>query len=289
MPCFCPVTVKGPKWAIQGRYIAVPCGRCVACKLERARQWTIRIMHEAQGHRDNSFITLTYEDEHLSYGNKQATLVKSDLQKFWKRLRKEINVGIRYFACGEYGEQRQRPHYHACVFGFDFPDKVILRSQNGLDLYRSDLLDNVWSFGHCSVGALTASSAAYVARYILDKNLGKESVYYEQQGIEPEFTVMSRGSKKRGTGGIGSAWFRQYASDVFPSDRVVSDSGKTSRPPRYYDELRKASFPKEMIRIKRRRMELADKIPLEERIYSRILSKKRFAESRLKNFQKSLH
>lgn len=289
MACLSPLDVRRPDWAVSRLYISVPCGRCVGCRLERARNWTIRIMHEAQMHDSNCFLTLTYRDEELSYGYKQATLVKTDLQKFWKRLRKDVpGAGrIRYFACGEYGEQRSRPHYHACLFGFDFPDKTLLGTKAGNDLHHSDLLDGAWSHGHCSVGSLTPASAAYVARYILDKKLGKERTYYEAQGIEPEFVVMSRGG--RNGHGIGFSWFDRYATDVYPADRVVMEGGMQSKPPRYYDELRKAQFPKEMQAIKLERMRKSDSIPLEERLNTRMMSKIKFHEARVKSFSKKLH
>lgn len=283
MACLSPIDVRRPDWAVVRRYISVPCGRCVGCRLERARNWTIRIMHEAQLHERNCFLTLTYNDESLTYGGQQATLYKKDLQDFWKRLRKETNAKLRYFACGEYGEQRKRPHYHACVFGIDFADKTLLRREGGNDLYSSVFLDSVWSNGHCSVGALTPGSAAYVARYILDKNLGDERVHYEKQGIEPEFVVMSRKP------GIGKNWFDKYASDVYPADRVILEGGQKSRPPRYYDNLRKENFPDEIEKIKIERMARAEAIPLEERLATRMLSKIKFHESRVNSLAKKLH
>lgn len=266
--------------------MAVPCGRCVGCRLERARNWTIRILHEAQMHRDNCFVTLTYKDSHLVYGHKQATLVKTDLQKFWKRLRK-VGKNVRYFACGEYGEQRLRPHYHACIFGADFEDKTLLSTEGGNDLFNSALLDRVWGHGHCSVGALTPGSAAYTARYILGKKLGKEAVYYEAQGIEPEFVVMSRGG--RNGRGIGSTWYGRYAGDIYPADRVILEGGQKTRPPRYYDNLRKETNPDEIEAIKIQRMLKMDEIPLEERLTLRMMQKIRFQEARVKSFRKVLH
>lgn len=283
MPCLSPIDIKRPSWALVRRYISVPCGRCVGCKLERARQWTIRIMHEAQGYRDNSFLTLTMRDEELVYGGQQATLFKPHLQNFWKRLRKEVGH-VRYFACGEYGELRSRPHYHACLFGFDFPDKRLLRAEEGRDLFSSELLDSLWTHGHCSVGALTPGSAAYVARYILDKNLGKEAVYYEAQGIEPEFTVMSRRP------GIGSKWFGKYAGDVYPEDRVVGDNGAKSRPPRFYDKLFEAESPEVLREIKIKRLINAEKRwdPVEQGA-KRMMNKIRFHQAKVKSFSKKLH
>lgn len=240
-------------------------------------------------HESNCFLTLTYSDEHLSYGRTQATLVKSDLQKFWKRLRKVVPDEIRYFAVGEYGSERERPHYHACLFGHNFPDKTLHSRKGGNGLFTSRVLDSAWSFGHCSIGALTPSSAAYVARYILDKNLGKERIYYERKGIEPEFVVMSRGGRSK-NGGIGKSWFDKYAGDIYPKDRVIAEDGRASKPPRYYDELRKAQNPQEIEEIKQQRMKRAEEnYEYAEQSAKRMLNKIRFHKSRVKSFEKILH
>lgn len=285
MGCLSPIDVRRPDWAVVRRYISVPCGRCVGCRLERARNWTVRIMHEAQYQledgKESCFLTLTYRDEELSYGYTQATLVKSDLQKFWKRLRKEVG-NVRYFACGEYGDRRLRPHFHAALFGFNFPDKTLLSTEGGNNLYHSDLLDTVWSHGYCSVGDLTPRSAAYVARYILDKKFGREGKEYAEKGIEPEYVVMSRKP------GIGARFFEKYAGDIFPQDSCITESG-TSKPPRYYDELRKKTHPEQIEAIKLERMRKSEEIPMEERLAKRMLSKIRFHESRVNSSEKKLH
>lgn len=286
MACLNPIDVRRPDWAVVRRYIQVPCGKCVGCRLDRSRNWTIRIMHEKQMHKENCFLTLTIKDSDLVYGRMQATLYKPHLQKFWKRLRKEISPNeVRYFACGEYGEQYNRPHYHACLFGFDFPDKTLLSTEAGNNLYHSDMLDTIWSHGHCSIGALDIGSAAYVARYILDKRLGDERKDYEIRGIEPEYVVMSRRP------GIGAAWFNRFAGDVYPADRVVLDDGRTVRPPRYYDELRKLDEPQEIEKIKIARMIAAENKTYEEKSAIRMINKLRFHESHAKKIrdEKNLH
>jgi len=282
--CLSPIDVRRPDWAIERRYIAVPCGRCVGCRLERRRNWTIRIMHEARYHDANCMLTLTLDDDNLVYGRLQPTLVKRDLQLFWKRLRKEIKVDVRYFACGEYGSAGSRPHYHAILFGFDFPDKVIKFRDNGHDIFVSDTLDSIWGKGVCSIGALTAASAAYVAGYIMDKSLGSESRKYEYLGIEPEFVVMSRKP------GIGRKFFEEFSSDIFPGDFVMMEDGRRSKPPRYYDELMKSQNPKVMETIKLHRMMEAEKnFSHAEAGAKRMLSKIRFHENRVKSLKKSLH
>lgn len=215
--------------------VTVPCGRCIGCRLERSRQWAIRCINEAQMHEQNSFITLTYNKENIKYGgNESGTLWPKDLQDFWKRLRKELSKdgkSIRYFACGEYGDTTRRPHYHACLFGHDWPDKKPhSKNQNGDILYTSDNLNRLWGHGHCLIGDVTFESAAYVARYIMGKKLGREAEYYKENGIEPEFVRMSRRP------GIGATWFEKYSKDVTQFDIQVVD-GKETKPPKYYDKL----------------------------------------------------
>ena len=117
--------------------LKVPCGRCIGCRLERSRQWAIRCLHESKSHEDNCFITLTYDDEHLP---RDRSLDVKVFQDFIKRMRKKVGK-FRYFHCGEYGEKEFRPHFHACIFGYDFPDKKFLkRTKTGSNLYRSDSL-----------------------------------------------------------------------------------------------------------------------------------------------------
>lgn len=254
MPCYYPVTLfksrqgrdkKTGRWPLVGLAdgyrdlpVQVPCSRCIGCRLERSRQWAIRCVCESQMHDQNCFLTLTYRDEELLHGYLRPTLFPRHLELFWKRLRKEYGDGIRYFACGEYGERFGRPHYHACVFGFDFPDKTFHSSKNGIDLYHSNSLDLLWSHGNCLIGSVTFESAAYVARYIMDKKLGQAASFYTEQGIEPEFVRMSRGGRKRKDGsqsfGIAHEWYERYKSDVFPHDYCVIRDGVKTRPPKYF-------------------------------------------------------
>lgn len=235
----------------------VACGRCEGCKLERSRQWAIRIMHEAQGHELNSFLTLTYRDDQLIYGGAEhAILYPRHLELFWKRLRKYSRKRFRYFACGEYGDKSNRPHYHACVFGLDFTDKKLWSSKDGINLFTSSALDACWTHGGCTIGDVTFESAAYVARYIMKKRLGWMSQYYKAEGVEPEFVRMSRGGRGGG-GGIGSSWFDEFQDDVFPHDKVSIRGGVTCKPPRYYFNKYELSHPLDAEDIRLRRMEEA--------------------------------
>lgn len=157
-----------------------------------------------------------------------------------KRLRSRYHKKkIRYYHCGEYGDKFKRPHYHACLFDFNFPDLILFKETNGQKLYTSEILDDIWQKGYATVGTVTFDSAAYVARYILKKVTGEKSQNHyhsldketgELQQIIPEYTTMSLKP------GIAHGWFEQFSSDVYPSDYIILN-GKKLKPPRYYDTL----------------------------------------------------
>ena len=153
--------------------MAASCGQCIPCRINRRRLWTHRIMLESLKHSSNSFLTLTYDAEHLPSG---GTLVPRDVQLWIKRFRKAIApVALRYFLVGEYGDQSWRPHYHAALFGVG-PE-------------YGDLVSSTWQKGHVMLGELTLHSAQYVAGYVVKKLTNKNDV--RLAGRHPEFTRMS--------------------------------------------------------------------------------------------------
>lgn len=221
------------------REIEIPCGQCIGCRLERSRQWAIRCLHESQMHEHSVFVTLTYNDNNLPY---PPSLNYRHFQLFLKRLRK-TRAGIRFFMCGEYGDELARPHYHALLFNCFFDDRQFLTTRPIGTLYRSPTLERLWPFGFSSVGDVTFESAAYVARYCVKKVTGPAAEQHytrfdpytgEIYKIEPEFCRMSL---RRG---IAFNWYQRYSTDVFDHDNVVI-RGKTMKPPRYYDNILKAT------------------------------------------------
>lgn len=247
MPCFFPIQAfrsgeltKNGKRAIVFDYreadtaeiLILPCGRCDHCRLERSRMWAVRCMLEASMYDSNCFITLTFSPENLPADN---SLDVRTFQLFMKRLRKKFGNGIRFFHCGEYGDKYGRPHYHAILFGIDFPDKYLWKLSGDNTLYRSPILEELWPYGHSSIGAVTFESIAYVARYVLKKKFGADSwVDYVDVNTgairKPEYITMSRRP------GIGKTWFDKYGSDVYPHDFLVLQ-GRKLRPPKYFDRI----------------------------------------------------
>lgn len=232
--------------------VSVPCGQCIGCRLERSRQWAIRCVHEQQLHEQNCFLTLTFNDQHL---NPSSSLVKSDFQLFMKRLRKYLGeTKIRYFHCGEYGELLKRPHHHAILFGYDFPDKEIHSCRDDVLLYTSKTLEQLWGMGFCTIGEANFETAAYVARYIMKKVTGKNAATFYQDRIPP-YNTMSRRP------GIASAWFNKFKSDVYPDDFIVIRNQIVCKPPKYYDTQYDLTCAPEMAQIKGRRAVKARKSP----------------------------
>lgn len=173
---------------------------------------------------DSAFVTLTYDDANLPPGN---TLNKTHLQLFMKRLRKIYPPGLRFFACGEYGEKTLRPHYHLLMLNQDFTDKRLIKTGSEYNLYASATLSKLWPMGHHAIGDVNFNSAAYVARYCMKKITGKNADSH-YNGRQPEFIVMSRNP------GIGSYYLQKYATEIYTHDNVIVN-GVPSSLPRFYD------------------------------------------------------
>lgn len=325
MPCFHPQTVyrsKEGRDKITGKWpivfkkengyedlkLVIPCQQCWGCRLERSRIWAIRCVHENQLYENSEYVTLTYDDKHLPKmkyidGKKeiQPSLLKTDLQKFIKRVRKKHK--IRYYSCGEYGEKNARPHYHIIMFGLNLNDRKYYRHDNGNNLYTSATLQKLWNKGHVVTGNVTYESCAYVARYIMKKRLGKDKdtsymdINHETGVItnerEKEFTTMSLG--------IGKEWYKQFKSDIYAEGsegKLTIRGGKSSRPPKYYEDRYEkrarleslqgdSSMLKNLLTIKSRRKGEAIKKSLEN-TPERLAVKEKIFETRIKQLKRSI-
>lgn len=212
-----------------GLEVLAPCGQCMACRLKRSREWAIRCMHEGSMHDENCFITLTYSPEFIPSGD---TLVVKHFQDFMKRLRFRFSdKSIRFLHCGEYGEKFGRPHYHALLFGLDFPDKELFRDMGTYNVYISQILSDIWGKGFCTIGDLNYQTAQYVSSYILKKQTGKRAKSHYGDRL-PEYITMSRRK------GIGYSWLERYKDSVFPNDFIVINPKQGNYfkviPPKFY-------------------------------------------------------
>lgn len=244
--------------------IKVPCGKCIECRLNYARQWSFRLQAEMLYHEKNSFITLTYDDNHVPLSDSgNLTLRKSDFQKFIKRLRKNSGLDISYYACCEYGEHTFRPHYHAIIFGW-LPDDLVFNRTNkfGNVLYTSPTLQKLWPFGFSLVSEANVRTGGYCARYCTKKLTGFSAVVvYDQLGIERPCSLMSRRPA------IGYQYFIDHIDDLIKYDKLsvpTSDGVLTISPPKYFYDKLSLLLPEIYDNIKERKEDIAhflDSVP----------------------------
>lgn len=245
MTCFRPLDcwqpIKGGQVEFYdngGRYLQIACGQCRGCRRVRAREWAIRLMHEQQTCQASAFLTLTYEHDYV------PSLGYEDFQKFMKRLRRRYSdCRIRFFAVGEYGAELGRPHFHSLIFAsaLESDREAVLfsdRKRHSKDLFRSDELSRLWPHGFGSIGDVTFQSAAYCARYCVDKVTGEPAAdHYRRVDLDsgelvdvvPEFARMSLRPA------IGVPWLQRFWRDVFNARDGVVIEGKELPTPRFYD------------------------------------------------------
>lgn len=222
MKCTGPIVIKG-----DNGYMEVPCGQCIACRVNKNSDWATRIYAESRMHEDNIFLTLTYDDEHLPTG---ASVEVDELQKFMKRLRRLIEPDtIRFFGVGEYGGTFMRPHYHLAIFGlsgFDprvFSGHLYDRKSKG---YYVEC--KAWHKGLVHFGFISLRSAQYISGYVLKKVTGKKGKeHYESLGIKPEFAIMSRRP------GLGLGFMDKFHDELVLNEFLVINGVKKPLP-RYF-------------------------------------------------------
>lgn len=246
--------------------IALRCGQCWACRLNYAKGWAVRCIHELEDHELLAeFVTLTYNDANLPA---DGSLDLRHWQLFAKKLRNRLQhppyrddsydsakrprlIGpaypprkFRFYMAGEYGEDG-RPHFHVILFGIRFHDRRYYKtSKNGDKLYTSATLEALWNKGFTPTGDVTFQSAAYVAGYVTDKLTGKRASEYGER--KPPFATMSRRP------GIGAKWIDKWLDDVYKDDYLIA-RGVKLQPPKYYDTRLQRHDPDRLAAIKQQR------------------------------------
>lgn len=201
------------------------CGRCINCQKNRANLWLVRLYHEASYHEASSFITLTYDDDHLPQG---GFLVKKHVQDYLKRLRRNYEKKIKYFLVGEFGERTHRPHYHLIIFGISVTEPEIRAS---------------WPHGMVHVGSVTPSSMKYVAKYCVKAQKGPEgpssfsghltragNARPQEGAPSPKFSVKKFMTCSQG---LGLQWSIDNLDD-WKESQTTTIGGKAAGIPRYY-------------------------------------------------------
>jgi len=271
---------------------------CVGCQEAYSRAWAVRCWHESQLHDSNCFVTLTFNDKFCPKNG----LDHGIFQKFMKRLRRFLGAvtakRVRFYMAGEYGSETGRPHFHACLFGFDFSDRQLWSVRGDVRLDTSEILKRLWSvpmrgslkgyppgsvrgesFGFSSVGDVTFESAAYIARYCAKKVRG-DAAPAHYKGMKPEYTRMSLKP------GIGKNWFLAYKDSVFPDDAVSLGNGRRCKVPRSYDKVFELTDPVAFNKLKQLRKDRAKRSP--DNTPDRLKVRERVKKAQLKQLKRGL-
>lgn len=204
----------------------VPCGKCIACRINKTSEWTLRLLYEREYWAKSSFVTLTYDDEHLPPSDSQyfnGTLKPSDSTLFWKSLRKDLSSPIKYYLCGEYGEKTHRSHMHSIIYGLDDSSTT-----KDLIFENWQKCDYAYFYNprHKVVGSATHDSMQYVAGYC-QKKLYDDYKLYKREDVVPPFSRSSQG--------IGLQYFLDNLS-VLEEQGILDIKGRELPLPKYYKD-----------------------------------------------------
>lgn len=220
-----------------------PCGKCLACRINRRREWTERLLNEEVYSSSATFITLTYDENHVPIDqNGNMSVCVSDIQKFLKRLRKRYSAyKIRFFINSEYGPETGRPHYHGIIF--NLPDSIYDGAtriyRNGSVSFHTPRIESVWQCGNVEAAPAGAERCSYCAKYFIDRKSVDDI-------LTPNFSVMSRKP------GIGFKYMEAITDKVrhYQSTSMISHTGNYVALPLYYkrkiytEDERKLMFDK---------------------------------------------
>lgn len=240
--------------------LRLPCGGCLGCRLDRARQWAIRCKLEAHDHTTSAFLTLTYDDRWLP-----PTLQKQHLSRFIKRLREHLRRSaarhVRHFSAGEYGEINGRPHYHALVFGLSTADRRAV--------------DQAWSLGFTHIADLTDAAINYVAGYN-SKKIGWRRTDHREERVHPDtgeiytyqppFILMSR---RPGIGHSARRWphsWRDHAihkGKPVPAPRYLHSAWEQHATP---EDIEALEYEKHIHKINNANNSTAERLKAKEKI-----------------------
>lgn len=260
-------------------WVPIPCGKCIGCRIDHARQWAARLMLEKQYSSDTWFITLTYDNDHLVGGTEPVkvptgahykngkpvcvkqypnvsptghlTLNKLDYANFNKRLRKKFGKGVRFFLAGEYGEKSNRPHYHGIYFNLPLDDLEVFKVVHGVPYYTSETISELWPFGFHLIGNVSYDTCAYVSRYVTKKLHDVDVDKYAEEGVQREFCCMSRKP------GIAYQWFQDHGDSIDDESYIITVSSPNGAvqfsSPKYFDHLIEAFDGVRMADLKEKR------------------------------------
>lgn len=229
-----------------GEEYKVSCGKCLSCRIKKARDWAIKLNKEAKYIKEACMVTLTFDSKLLENDERCKKLggnlsfvtkienSKEYVQKFFKRLRRKYeNKNIYYYCVGEYGEINKRPHYHVILFGINFNEtrKKGYLSKSGYPQYIDENLTKIWGAGRVTIQDLNSRNIVYTAQYTLKKTKDKKI----NERYKPKMTFSNKNK-------IGYKWIRRNYKEISKGYLVDDDEKKYTLPKSWKEELDKKDY-----------------------------------------------
>lgn len=238
MACDAPVPIKYNPPIFDGKggliyWFPADCGKCLKCLIKRKAQWSFRMCQEKRDSFSSFFITLTYSEENVPYGEDGFCGNKNDHFEFIQKL-KELestpvlnmresismeelvrkkaaipeNKKLKYYGVSEYGDTFSRPHWHYILF----------------NVHDVNNVNKAWGKGITQVDECNVNTIDYVLKYML-----KERSDSKKEGREIEKSFMSKGI---GLSAANDEFIHHIKQDY--ANQVVNQRGSKIPLPRYY-------------------------------------------------------
>lgn len=181
---------------------------------------------------------------------------------------------IRFLHCGEYGENRGRPHHHAIIYGIDFSfDKNVVRysykKQRNVLIHFNNVLSKLWQFGDVTTDKVNYQTCNYVARYVTKKVVNKNKDYVDKDiagsiynGRLPEYCTQSNRN------GLGFDYYMQNADKINKDLKLAFKNNKGEIKycplPRYFKELMKRFYKSDFFRMQKLSIEKQEEFSKQE-------------------------
>lgn len=182
-------------------YVPAGCGKCMECKKQKAREWSVRLQEEIRTNKTDKFVTLTFSDEELTKleqeieglegydrDNAVATLA---VRRFLERWRKKYKKSVRHWLVTEIGGQRtERIHLHGILWTGE----------------EKETIEKIWKYGKITIGDNKGKSYVnektinYIVKYINkvdEKHKSYNSKILTSQGIGKAYIERSDAKKNK--------------------------------------------------------------------------------------------
>lgn len=213
--------------------VNVPCGQCIECRKQKARNWQVRLNEEIKSHKYNYFVTLTFSPEglqeivnkmHLT-NTKVNAAAEYALRHSLERYRKKYKVSLKHWCVTELGhEGTERIHMHGLLMAdHELNFKEIEKKKNGI-IAKWEF----WKYGNVFVGNYVNSRTInYIVKYM--------NKIDEVHKDFKEIVLASPGIGKKYTENINNHILHQYRPGN-TIDYYRLNNGAKVKLPKYYKD-----------------------------------------------------